>query len=240
MLKRSIVKVTTAVFAASFCAAASPALADTSADSAATGTATAAVAADVAETARDSKLSTLSGDDRRFRELFASWTALDERGPGVPIAVEPAISVPSLIPVMNARVSSNFGLRRHPVLGRQKQHKGIDFAAPTGTPVYATADGMVGRADWFSSYGLFISIDHGAELETRYAHLSRLAVAAGQQVEKGDLIGYVGSTGRSTGPHLHYEVRVEGKAVNPAPYMVENTLPTNALEGRHLTGMGGR
>jgi len=79
----------------------------------------------------------------------------------------------------------------------------------------------VDRAERFSSYGLFIEIEHGAELETRYAHMSRLAVSAGQRVKKGDLIGYVGSTGRSTGPHLHYEVRVSGVAVNPIPYMVE-------------------
>ncbi|WP_416232766.1 M23 family metallopeptidase, partial [Erythrobacter sp. T5W1-R] len=78
------------------------------------------------------------------------------------------------------------------------------------------------RADWYSSYGLYISLEHGASLQTRYAHLSRLAVAAGDTVKKGDLIGYVGSTGRSTGPHLHYEVRVDGVAVNPIPYMMED------------------
>lgn len=112
-------------------------------------------------------------------------------------------------------------MRNHPVLGRRRNHKGVDLAAPTGTPIYATADGIVGKAQWFSSYGLYIRIDHGAKLETRYAHMSKLAVAAGERVKKGDIIGYVGSTGRSTGPHLHYEVRVDGVAVNPIPYMVE-------------------
>ena len=125
------------------------------------------------------------------------------------------------MPLQDARLTSGFGMRTHPVLGGRRSHKGIDLAAPTGTPIYATADGIVDRAERFSSYGLFIEIEHGAELETRYAHMSRLAVSAGQRVKKGDLIGYVGSTGRSTGPHLHYEVRISGVAVNPIPFMVE-------------------
>jgi murein DD-endopeptidase MepM/ murein hydrolase activator NlpD len=125
------------------------------------------------------------------------------------------------------------------VLGGRRQHQGIDLAAPTGTPVYATADGVVGRADWYSSYGLYISVNHGAAMETRYAHLSRLAVTAGDFVKKGDVIGYVGSTGRSTGPHLHYEVRVEGVAVNPIPYMVESETQLAYARDRGLTGQGG-
>ena len=169
----------------------------------------------------------LADGDVRFRELFASWSALDtapEPVPGLaaPVAETLSVSIPSLIPVRDARMSSGFGMRNHPVLRRRRHHAGIDLAAPTGTPIYASASGVVGRADWFSSYGLFISIDHGADLETRYAHLSRLAVEAGDRVEKGELIGYVGSTGRSTGPHLHYEVRVDGVAVNPIPYMVRS------------------
>ena len=109
----------------------------------------------------------------------------------------------------------------------------------TGTPVYATADGIISRADWYSSYGLFISVNHGAAMSTRYAHLSRLAVAAGDNVKKGDLIGYVGSTGRSTGPHLHYEVRVDGVAVNPIPYMVESEAQLAFARDPRLTGQGG-
>ena len=116
-------------------------------------------------------------------------------------------------------MSSGFGLRVHPVLGGLRAHKGIDLPAPTGTPIHATADGVVGRADWFSGYGLYVQLEHGGNMETRYGHMSRIAVAEGQIVHKGDVIGYVGSTGRSTGPHLHYEVRVAGEAVNPLPYM---------------------
>lgn len=154
--------------------------------------------------------------DRQFQQLFASW---DRAGQSTTIAT--SVTVPSRTPLDNYRMSSNFGMRTHPVLGGLRGHKGVDMAAPTGTPIYATADGMVSKAEWFSSYGNFISIAHGAELETRFGHLSRMAVSAGQRVRKGDLIGYVGSTGRSTGPHLHYEVRVAGLAVDPTPYMSE-------------------
>lgn len=152
--------------------------------------------------------------DRQFKQLFASWESLDE-GKN-PIS---GVAIPSRNPLDRGYLSSGYGMRKHPVLKRRARHKGVDIAAPTGTPIYATADGIVGRANWFSSYGLFVKIDHGAQLETRYAHMSKLAVNAGERVKKGDLIGYVGSTGRSTGPHLHYEVRIAGEAVNPMPYM---------------------
>jgi murein DD-endopeptidase MepM/ murein hydrolase activator NlpD len=137
----------------------------------------------------------------------------------MPQTVRPAVSVPSRSPLTAAKLTSGYGMRTHPVLGGRKNHKGIDLAAPTGTPVYAPADGLVARADWFSSYGNYIQLEHGGELQTRYGHLSGFAVQAGDRVKKGDLIGYVGSTGRSTGPHLHYEVRVAGDSVNPIPYL---------------------
>jgi murein DD-endopeptidase MepM/ murein hydrolase activator NlpD len=156
------------------------------------------------------------GSDRQFQQLFASWDRSGERTTSTT-----SVAVPSRTPLDNFRMSSSYGMRTHPVLGGLRGHKGIDLAAPTGTPVYATADGLVSKAEWFSSYGNFIAIAHGAELETRFGHLSRMAVSAGQRVRKGDLIGYVGSTGRSTGPHLHYEVRVAGMAVDPTPYMTE-------------------
>ena len=159
--------------------------------------------------------------DPKFEQLFAKWEALDTRGQGNLVA-DYGVKVPSRMPLDDAKLTSDYGMRTHPVLGGRRNHKGVDLAAPRGTPVYATAGGVVGRADWYSTYGLFVRVEHGAELETRYAHLSRLAVAAGQRVKKGDLLGYVGSTGRSTGPHLHYEVRVSGEAVNPLPYMVES------------------
>ena len=160
---------------------------------------------------------TTADGDRQFEQLFASWERMDKVSAG--IATTP-VSVPSAMPLTDARLSSGYGMRNHPVLGGMRGHKGVDLAAPTGTPVYATADGFVSKADWFSSYGKYIAIEHGASLQTRFAHLSEMVVSAGDKVKKGDLIGYVGSTGRSTGPHLHYEVRVDGVAVDPSPYMV--------------------
>lgn len=122
-------------------------------------------------------------------------------------------------PLARMRLSSAYGLRFHPILGGYRQHKGVDLAAPAGSPIYATADGVVSRADWAGGYGLAVELRHAGGLETRYGHMSRLNVAAGQRVRKGDTIGFVGSTGRSTGPHLHYEVLVRGQAVNPMGYL---------------------
>ena len=163
--------------------------------------------------------------DREFSELFASWKSIDTTG-GI-VATSPsiaAISVPAGMPLQSAMLTSDYGMRTHPVLGGRRNHKGVDLAQPTGTPVYATADGIVSKAEPYSSYGNYIQIEHGGELQTRYAHLSGYAVGAGEQVRKGQLIGFVGSTGRSTGPHLHYEVRVAGEAVDPTPYMVDTQL----------------
>lgn len=155
--------------------------------------------------------------DQEFQELFASWKDMDT--PGVGLSNLP-ISIPSRMPVEAVALTSNYGMRDHPILRKRRQHDGVDLAAPTGTPVYATADGIVARADRFGSYGNYIQIEHGGQVHTRFAHLSGYAVSAGDRVMKGQLIGYVGSTGRSTGPHLHYEVRVAGQAVDPVPYML--------------------
>jgi murein DD-endopeptidase MepM/ murein hydrolase activator NlpD len=208
----------------------------------------ATASADIVEPVRENQVDPLAGGDQRFKSLFASWTAIERTSPTVgagaqtaysaPFA-QPTVSVPSRMPLEGSQLTSGYGMRTHPVLGGRRKHTGIDLAAPTGTPVYATADGIIGRADWYSSYGLFISIDHGASMETRYAHLSRLAVAAGDNIKKGDLIGYVGSTGRSTGPHLHYEVRIDGLAVNPIPYMVESEAQLAFARDSALTGQGG-
>jgi len=114
------------------------------------------------------------------------------------------------------RITSGFGWRTHPLLGFLRLHKGLDIAAPRGAPVYATIDGAVQFAGWSGGYGNFIKIGHGGGVQTGYGHLSRIAVAPGQRVERGQVIGYVGSTGLSTGPHLHWEVWRGGTAVNPA------------------------
>ncbi len=243
---RRMLKLAATACSAILVSAAAPAFANT-ANSAATTSTTAS--ADIVQPLRDAEGSVVENGDARFKSLFASWTAIERTAPtagsseGVTAYSSPimqrGISVPSRMPLEGASLTSSFGMRNHPVLGGRRQHQGIDLAAPSGTPVYATADGVVGRADWYSSYGLYISINHGASMETRYAHLSRLAVAAGDNVKKGDLIGYVGSTGRSTGPHLHYEVRVEGLAVNPIPYMVESEAQLAYARDARLTGQGG-
>jgi len=120
-------------------------------------------------------------------------------------------------PIDGARLSSGFGMRRHPVLGYDKMHKGVDFAAPRGTPVYAAGDGTVEKASKFNSYGNYIRIRHNSTTKTAYAHLNGYAkgISAGKRVKQGDVIGYVGTTGRSTGPHLHYEVLLNGTQTNP-------------------------
>lgn len=118
-------------------------------------------------------------------------------------------------PIDGARMSSGFGMRRHPVLGYNKMHRGVDFAAPTGTPIYAAGDGKVEKAGWFSSFGKYVRIRHNSQLKTAYAHMSKIKVKAGQRVKQGQVIGLVGSTGRSTGAHLHYEVHKNGTKVNP-------------------------
>lgn len=119
-------------------------------------------------------------------------------------------------PINGARISSNFGTRRHPISGFTRLHKGTDFAAPTGTPIYAAGSGTVQRASWNGGYGNYIRIKHSRGYETAYAHLSRYAsgLKPGRKVRQGEVIGYVGSTGASTGPHLHYEVYVDGKPLN--------------------------
>lgn len=198
-----------------------------------------AASVDIRDTVRDAQDESMLQSDAHYQQLFASWEALEERGEDA-TTVSASISVPSIMPLQDAKLTSDFGMRTHPVMGGRRSHKGLDLAAPMGTPIYATADGIVDRAEWFSSYGLFIEIEHGAELETRYAHMSRLAVAAGQRVKKGDLIGYVGSTGRSTGPHLHYEVRVSGVAVNPIPYMVEAPVNQQLAELEEAPEEGGQ
>lgn len=120
-------------------------------------------------------------------------------------------------PVDGARISSGFGKRRHPVLGYSKMHKGLDFAAPTGTPIMAAGYGVVEKAGWFGSYGKYVRIRHQDGYSTAYAHMSRISskLKPGQTVRQGQIIGYIGTTGRSTGPHLHYEILVNGKQRDP-------------------------
>lgn len=120
---------------------------------------------------------------------------------------------------INARVSSEFGYRIHPIYRTRRLHAGIDLGAGSGTPIRAAADGTVLSAGWRGGYGNAVVISHGGGISTLYAHQSSIAVSAGTRVPRGQVIGYVGSTGQSTGPHLHFEVRVNGSPTNPRAYL---------------------
>ncbi len=157
--------------------------------------------------------SALGPADLGFSDLFSSMQRLDG---GVKSASN---NIPTGRPVLKLSLTSNFGVRSDPFNGSARMHKGIDIPGPVGTPIYATADGIVSRAGWASGYGNLVQITHGGGLETRYGHMSKLIVAPNSFVRRGQMIGLMGSTGRSTGSHLHYEVRVEGQAINPMPFV---------------------
>lgn len=156
---------------------------------------------------------TVRAADPSFKALFNSWTKLDQLEQGT-------VAIPSTEPVRGTRFTSGYGVRSDPFRGRAAMHAGIDLAGPVGTPIYATADATVGRSEYNSGgYGNLVELEHGHGIQTRYGHLSKSLVRSGQRVKRGDMIGLMGSTGRSTGSHLHYEVRIDGKAVNPIPFL---------------------
>lgn len=172
--------------------------------------------------------------DPQFRALFQSWKRLDRLQQGT-------IAIPSLKPVQTMTFTSGFGVRSDPFRGSAAMHAGVDMPGPMGTNVYATADGIVARSEWSGGYGNLVEIDHGRGIQTRYGHLSASLVHAGQRVKRGDLIARMGSTGRSTGSHLHYEVRLDGHAVNPMPFLQSATYlaAIPARSGNKQLAMGG-
>jgi murein DD-endopeptidase MepM/ murein hydrolase activator NlpD len=135
-----------------------------------------------------------------------------------------------LSPVANRGISSSYGLRRHPILGYSRMHAGIDFRASYGQPIYAVTAGTVAFAGRHGGHGNYVKLNHGGGLGTGYGHMSRIAVSAGQHVRRGQVIGYVGSTGLSTGPHLHYEMYRGGKTVNPASVQFVNRAQLSGKE----------
>ncbi|MFM5915573.1 MAG: peptidoglycan DD-metalloendopeptidase family protein [Chakrabartia godavariana] len=161
----------------------------------------------------DYKAPTAEKTDAQFRALFNSWKRLDQLDQAM-------VAIPSAKPVSFAiALTSGFGVRSDPFRGGAAMHAGVDIPGPIGTPIYATADGVVGRTGWVGGYGNLVEIDHGKGIQTRYGHLSSIVATAGSRVKRGQLIGLMGSTGRSTGSHLHYEVRLDGRAVNPTPFL---------------------
>lgn len=172
---------------------------------------------------------TLSGKQRRYYRFQGEdgrWDYYDLKGQSVRKAL-------LRTPVEGARISSGFGMRNHPILGYSRMHRGVDFAAPTGTPIFAAGDGVIEAAGWNGGYGKYVRIRHNDTFKTAYAHLSRIAkgVTRGQRVQQRQVIGYVGTTGNSTGPHLHYEVHKNGQQTNPLGVK----LPTGrTLQGQEL------
>ena len=151
--------------------------------------------------------------------------------------------IPAIQPVSEKslrQMASGYGYRRDPIYGTAKFHEGMDFSAPPGTPVYATGRGRVVSAGWKSGYGNLIEIDHGYGYLTRYAHLSKISVRQGLEVSRGDLIGEVGNTGKSTGPHLHYEVRLNGTPQNPVNYYFMDLTPAEYDAMIHQAENAGR
>lgn len=170
--------------------------------------------------------------DAQFRALFQTWRRLDS-------LEQTVISIPSMQPVENVQFTSTFGVRSDPFVGTAKMHAGVDIPGAVGTPIYATADGVIGRSGRYGGYGNLVEVNHGRGIQTRYGHLSKILVEPNTRVRRGQMIGLMGSTGRSTGSHLHYEVRVDGKAVNPIPFL-QNGEYLMAIQDRRTAGaMGG-
>lgn len=161
--------------------------------------------------------------DPRFERLGLSLARMSALERGLE-------AIPQVMPADINMISSNFGPRRDPINGGAAMHRGLDFRGPIGTPILAAASGRVTFAGVKSGYGNVVEISHGRGLVTRYAHMSRFNTRVGTEVEAGDVIGAIGNTGRSTGPHLHFEVRVDGRAVNPRPFL--ETAPHVLEEAR--------
>jgi murein DD-endopeptidase MepM/ murein hydrolase activator NlpD len=138
-------------------------------------------------------------------------------------------TMPNIWPV-DGRLMGAFGRRMDPFSGEGAYHTGVDISAPTGTPVKAAADGVVARAEFFGGYGRLVIIAHNNGMESYYAHLSKFEVIAGQEIRQGEILGRVGSTGRVTAPHLHYEVRVGGAPVNPYRFLMRSVVATSAVK----------
>ncbi len=169
------------------------------------------------ESAMGGPLESLSSEsdgslDPRFERLGLSLARMS--------ALERGLNqIPQVMPADLNSISSGFGYRRDPFRGTAAMHSGLDFRAPMGSPIHAAADGRVAFVGVKGGYGKVVEVDHGAGLVTRYAHMSRFNARVGETVTAGDVIGAIGSTGRSTGPHLHFEVRINNRAVNPRPFL---------------------
>ncbi len=169
---------------------------------------------------------TLNNVSARINYQFASYTEIEKL---IKNQGEKLSSIPAIQPLSNRqldRIASGFGMRIDPVYGTPKMHKGLDFTAPQGTPIYATGNGVVKLSGYVDGgYGNHVVINHGYGYETLYGHMVRIKVRIGQRVKRGELIGWVGSTGKSTGPHCHYEVHINGNEVDPVYFFYNDLTP---------------
>lgn len=175
------------------------------------------------------------------RQLYSQVQSFDQLKHALGKQNDRIAHIPSILPinVTDYTMSSGYGFRRDPIYGAAKFHEGLDFAASTGTDVFATADGNVSVARRAAGYGNCIDIDHGYNYMSRYAHLSEILVKEGEPVKRGQLIGKVGSTGKSTGPHLHYEVRFKNEPQNPVNYYFMDLSPQQYAEMIQLADNAG-
>jgi len=167
----------------------------------------------------------------RFKDLFLSWKKLS--------AMQSAVAaIPAFMPARDYRYTSAYGVRYDPFNGGSAMHAGIDMAGAHGEPIYAAASGIVQQAGRSGGYGNLVELSHGKGIDTRYGHLSAVLVKPGERVAQGQLIGRMGSTGRSTGTHLHYEVRIDGRAVDPRPFIEASTYVLAAQADAAAANMG--
>lgn len=169
---------------------------------------------------------TLNSIDARVKYQRASYNEIEGL---IKNQSQKLAALPAIQPVSNKdldRLASGFGMRIDPVYGTPRMHKGLDFTAPKGTPIYATGDGFVIVADFdIGGYGNHVVINHGYGYQTLFGHMSRIKVRKGERVKRGEVIGYVGSTGKSTGPHCHYEVHLNGREMNPVYFFYNDLTP---------------
>ncbi len=172
--------------------------------------------------------STMKRVDQLARQLVVQSKSYDEVFEMAKDKADMLASIPAIVPIEKGtqRLVSGYGMRIHPIYKTLRMHSGVDFTAPNGTPIYSPGNGVVKKVERNRhGYGLMIVIDHGYGYETLYAHMSKFEVKRGQQVKRGEVIGYVGNTGVSTAPHLHYEVMRHGKKVNPVNYFFNDLSP---------------
>ncbi len=179
--------------------------------------------------------------DKILKKIYVQSISYDELISKAKNKEQMAICRPAIQPVSNKElkyVASGFGMRTHPVSGVRKFHEGMDFAAPTGSDIYSTGDGVVTKTEYSGGYGLTVVVDHGFGYETLYAHMSKTSVMKGSVIKRGQILGKVGNTGISTGPHLHYEVHKNGRTVNPIDYFYNELSPEEYVRLVELSNSG--